>query len=231
MKREDSRSMVPQAILFDLDGTLLDSAHYFVTILNGFLQRYDYAPITVQALRPHISFGVVAMLRAAFGALLTKNDLDALRLEFLDDYERLLEHSAGVYFSGVEMVINTLVQQSIPYGIVTNKQQRFGERILAKAFFKESLGCVVYGDTLALSKPAPQPLWLACQRLQVEPRSTWFVGDSLADMQAADRAGCIGVVAAYGYVEPRWRHWPSVHVVHQPIDLLQILKDVRMFYE
>lgn len=213
----------PKAILFDLDGTLLHSAVHFVEIINQLLQAAQLPRIDEAVLRPHISGGVVAMLRAVFGASLAGAELSSLRQQFLQAYEMALAEGTPCYFPGVAPLLETLQHKNIPYGIVTNKQQCYGEAIVAKAFFNRAVGCVVYGDTLAQAKPAPQPLWLACQQLGVNPKETWFVGDSLVDMQAADRANCVGIVAAYGYVTAHWQQWPAAHALHQPIDLLALL--------
>lgn len=227
MKRDSSwRHQRPQAVLFDLDGTLLHSAIHFVEILRDLVP--DSPSLLDEAsLRPHISGGVLSMLRYALGVDGDFDRLSTLKSQFLNAYENQLRHSVATYFVGVEQVLTVLQQQGIAYGIVTNKQRCFAEPILAKAGFKEYVACVVYGDTLTATKPSPEPVWLACRQLKVEAKATWFVGDSLVDMQAADRAGCVALLAAYGYVQQGWQRWPFDATLHQPTDLLVLLKDAN----
>jgi 2-phosphoglycolate phosphatase len=227
MKRDTFwRSQRPQAVLFDLDGTLLHSAVHFVDILQDLVPAAK-SFVNDQSLRPYISGGVLSMLRYALGDHADFDTVSALRTQFLEAYEDKLRHSSDVYFDGIEPMLAALQHQGIPCGIVTNKQQCFGEAILDKASFKTSMACAVYGDTLTANKPSPEPLWFACRQLAVDPKATWFVGDSLVDMQAADRAGCPALLAAYGYVQPGWPRWPYDATLQQPQDLIVLLKDAN----
>lgn len=227
MKRDASwRLQRPQAVLFDLDGTLLHSADHFVDILQDLVPAAKPL-LDDQLLRPYISGGVLSMLRYALGDNTDFETMSALKTRFLQSYEEKLRHSPDTYFDGIEPMLAILQQRGIPYGIVTNKQQCYGEAILDKAWFKDSLACAVYGDTLTTGKPSPEPLWHACKQISVNPKATWFVGDSLVDMQAADRAGCPALLAAYGYVQPGWQRWPRDATLHQPQDLIVLLKDAN----
>lgn len=210
----------PRAILFDLDGTLLDSAPHFTRILNVLLAQALLPLISIDQVRGSISGGVKAMIYGAFGASIDEATLKQLSQAFLVAYEQLIEAEMPLTFAGLLDVVQTLTRLNIPFGIVTNKHQRFAEKILAKTFFNKSLACVIYGDTLPTPKPSPQPLYLACQRLAVPPTETWFVGDARVDMEAAAAAGCIPILAHYGYVESDWRTWPATHQIQQLSDLL-----------
>lgn len=213
----------PEAVLFDLDGTLLDSAPHFTDILNGLLTDAAKPLLPIDQVRPRVSGGVSAMVQCAFGGDLSNEALTTLKNAFLRDYAQLIANVPPLYFAGVEAVLQALSVRGIPFGIVTNKHQRFAEPILAKTTFKDSWQCVIYGDTLITPKPSPEPLYLACQRLQVVGEDTWFVGDGRVDMLAAKAAGSVGLLATYGYVEPDWRTWPCDYALHQLTDLITLL--------
>ena len=163
------------------------------------------------------------MLQHAFGQALTVQELGVLKQAFLTAYRQVLAVSAPCFFPGVEQVIETLNRYQIPFGVVTNKHQCYAECILAKAFFSKNLATVVYGDTLKTPKPSPEPLYLACRQLTIACEDTWFVGDGRVDMQSAQAAGCVAVLASYGYVEADWRSWPAAHILHELTDLLSLL--------
>ena len=212
-----------KAILFDLDGTLIDSAPQFTQVLNNLLADAAKPLLKIDQLRPFITGGVNAMVQCAFGPMNEGSALTQLRQAFLRSYADLLDMTVPSYFQGVESVLQGLVERGIPFGLVTNKHQVYAERTLVKTFFKESLACAVYGDTLLTPKPSPEPIFLACRRISVAPQETWFVGDGRVDMIAAQNAKSVAVLAAYGYLEADWRDWPATHVVHQLTDLLTLM--------
>ncbi len=212
----------PQAILFDLDGTLLDSVVHFTAILNELLIDAQKPAVSMDQVRYWVSGGVIAMIQGAFGDDLSLQDQLDLKQHFLRLYDEQLSTVTPYCFQHVLHVLTELTAQGIALGLVTNKHQRFAEKLLDQTDFKSLLTCMVFGDTLAVSKPSPEPLYLACQRLEVVPPQTWFVGDSLVDMQAAKAAGCVAVLARYGYVDHDWQNWPNHAVLQQLVDLLAL---------
>ncbi len=220
----DSPMKKPQAILFDLDGTLIDSVIQFTAILNELLIEAAKPEIAIEQVRPWVTGGALEMVQSAFGTELTPNKVDFLKNAFLLRYDRLLNTTLPCYFPDVESVLRQVNAQGVRIGIVTNKHRCFAERVLRQVSFKESLACVIYGDTLSTPKPSPEPLYLACQQLKLAPEQAWFVGDGLVDMQAANAAGCVSILARYGYVSSAWQSWSSCYVLNQLTDLLALIK-------
>ena len=187
----------PRAVLFDLDGTLLDSAPDFVATCNAMLAERGRAPIDPAALRPVVSKGSRAMVSAAFPDL-DAAARDALIPEFLQRYEALIGQHA-VLFDGVAGMLAALDEAGTVWGIVTNKPEYLARLILPQHGWQQRCAVLVGGDSLAERKPHPLPLQKTCAALRSEPGRTLMVGDSSNDAQAARAAACPVVLVTYGY--------------------------------
>jgi N-acetyl-D-muramate 6-phosphate phosphatase len=210
-----------RAVLFDLDGTLVDTAGDLGAATNAVLRDHDRPPIAIERLRPAVSRGSRALLELAFP------DLDASAREtlvptFLHHYEAAIAvHS--VLFDGIESVLQHIERQSCPWGIVTNKPEQLARQLLAAIALAPRCAVLIGGDTLARRKPDPLPLLVACRELQVDPRSAVYVGDDARDVEAALAAGMKAVAVAWGYrgAAERIEHWGAHEVLDQPSDLLR----------
>ncbi len=187
----------PRAVLFDLDGTLLDSAPDFVATSNAMLAARGQAPVTLQRLRPVVSKGARAMLSATFPGL-PENERDALVPEFLQCYQALIGQHA-VLFEGVAGMLQALELAGARWGIVTNKPEYLARLILPQQQWQQRCAVLVGGDTLAERKPHPLPLLHAAGVMGVEAAQCVYVGDDERDIQAARAAGMPSVAALWGY--------------------------------
>jgi len=188
-------------VLFDLDGTLLDTAPDLAGALNRALGESGRPEITLAALRPSVSHGARAMLRAAVDLDPDGPEFDALLQRFLAHYRSGLCRETRL-FPGMEDVLDTMEERRVAWGIVTNKVSSFTDPLLEKLCLAGRAGCVVCGDTTAESKPHPAPLLHACRQLGAAPERCIYVGDAPRDIEAGRRAGMRTLVALFGYIGP-----------------------------
>ena len=187
----------PRAVLFDLDGTLLDSAPDMLATANRLRHESGAGPMDLHALRPHVSKGSRAMLAAAFP------DLDAAGREamvprFLDTYlEELGRHS--LLFDGIAGMLAALDSDGARWGIVTNKPEYLAREILPQLGWEARCAVLIGGDSLAEKKPHPLPLQVAAGRIGFEPGQCVYVGDDQRDVEAARAAGMPSIAALWGY--------------------------------
>ncbi len=215
-----SAAPFPDVVLFDLDGTLLDSAPDMLATVNRMRAARGQEPMALPALRPHVSRGARAMTAAAFPGL-DGEVPTAMVHEFLDVYaQELGRHSAP--FAGVPALLEAIEAAGRRWGIVTNKPERLARRVLAGLGWEERCAVLVGGDTLAERKPHPLPLLHAAQSLGVAPADCAYVGDDARDIAAARAAGMPAVVALWGYrlAEDDPSSWGGDALVEAPRDLL-----------
>ena len=191
--------MRPRALLFDLDGTLLDSAPDLAGTANEMRQARGLTAVPYAQLRPHAGSGARGMLGEAFGIRPQDGAYAALRDEFHDRYERRMLQDTRVFDAAHELVA-TLKRLDCPWGIVTNKSLRFCEPLVQALAPLTHTGALVGGDSTAFAKPHPEPLLEAARRLRVSPAHCAYVGDDPRDMQAAHAAGMQAWAAGWGYL-------------------------------
>ena len=209
-----------RAILFDLDGTLLDTAPDLVGALNGLRAEHGLAPLAFESVRPAVSHGAARVLRLGF-PLADADEFAALQRRFLDIYRAAL--SAGTrLFPGMERVLDTLASRGLQSGVVTNKPAWLTDPLLEGLGLRGRLACVVSGDTLPERKPHPLPLLHAAKLAGVLPGECIYVGDAERDIQAAHAAGMPALIARYGYLhaDDRPDVWGAEGNLHRPLDLL-----------
>lgn len=190
-----------ETVLFDLDGTLLDTAPDFVHVLNRMRAERDGEPVTLAEIRPVVSRGASAMLKVAFPAA-TDTELPALRERFLALYADSLKRDT-VLFPGTEAVLDALDASGRRWGIVTNKPGWLTGPLLAAFDLDRRAACVVSGDTLPTRKPDPAPLLHACALVSVAPAATVYVGDAENDIRAGSGGGLATALALFGYIDER----------------------------
>ncbi|GAB3016264.1 HAD family hydrolase [Bowmanella dokdonensis] len=211
----------PRALLFDLDGTLLDTARDMGTALNQLLADHGRPPKGYQEYRPIASHGAMGMLKLGFADIVEAEAYESLRKGFLDLYHlSLCQHTS--LFAGIDKLLEGLADKQLPWGIVTNKPTWLTLPLLEQFPLLQTAGVVVCGDTLARRKPHPDPLWLAAEKLAVKHQAIWYVGDAERDMQAARAASMSGVLAEYGYICPteQPQHWQVDLRIDHPEALL-----------
>jgi len=214
----------PAYVLFDLDGTLLDTAPDMGRALNRLLAEHGSPELDAATIRPVVSHGSLGLLKLGFDLNPDDAAFDTLRERFLTLYEADLALET-VLFEGMAEVLARLEQENIPWGIVTNKPGGLTTPLLQQLDLVQRAACVVSGDTLAQRKPDPAPLFYACEQLGLNPATGFYVGDAERDIEAARRAGMPSLVAAYGYLHPNEQPetWGAEGVLQSPLDLLDWL--------
>jgi len=212
----------PRALLFDLDGTLADTAPDLAGALNRMRSKRGLAPTPYELLRPVASAGARGLVGAAFGLQPGDEGYEELRIEFLDNYAEALAVESSL-FEGIPVLLQTLAEHGLSWGIVTNKAARFTDPLVPRIGLNDA-GCVVSGDTTAHAKPHPEPLLEAARRLSLQPHQCWYVGDDLRDIQAGRAAGMPTIAAAWGYcgnAEPVT--WEADAIAATPAHLIELL--------
>ena len=209
------------AVLFDLDGTLLDTAPDLVLALNNLLISHNRPSVEFDKLRNLASQGSVALTRYGFPEVTNDAQFEKLRQEFLQHYADSVCVDSEL-FNGMETLLQTIEAQNIPWGIVTNKPGDLTKSLLDKLSLSNRPACIVSGDTLAVSKPHPDPLLLASKTIQLSPHHTIYLGDDRRDIYAGNAAGMYTCVARYGYIEPDidTDQWGADFTITSPLELL-----------
>lgn len=215
----------PEAVLFDLDGTLIDSAPDLLAALDRVVAGLGVRNTGHEKLREHVSRGANGLLAAGLPgwAELPDREQARLRTQLLAHYEsHCWVRSAP--FEGIEPLLDELARRGIRIGVVTNKISRFAEPVLERAGWAARFGCLVTGDRVSAPKPAAEPVLAACQSLAVSPEQCWFVGDDRRDVEAGKAAGTRTVVAEWGYlpVDEDATRWGADAVIARPGELLDL---------
>jgi N-acetyl-D-muramate 6-phosphate phosphatase len=213
------------AVLFDLDGTLIDSAPDLAGAANDLRQERGLPPIPLAALRPMVGAGARGMVGVAFGARPGDAEFEALRDAFLARYaQRLLEQTA--VFSDMQPVLQALEQAGVRWGVVTNKAARFTEPIIDGLGLRPRLAALVCGDTTPHSKPHPAPLLEAARQLNLGAAACVYVGDDARDVVAGRAAGMVTLAAQWGYLGDGAgvHEWGADGVLGKPLELLNWLQ-------
>lgn len=212
-----------RAVLFDLDGTLADTAPDLAGAVNRQRVHRGLDPMPLELLRPHASSGARGLIGAGLGITPAHETFEALRQEFLDLYEANLVVES-VLFEGVDELLSQLERRSLAWGIVTNKATRFTVPLVERIGLSAA-GCVVCGDTTPHAKPHPAPLLEASRQIGIPPEQCLYVGDDLRDIQAARAAGMGAIAAAYGYLGTSGplTDWAADAIIDLPLGLLDHL--------
>lgn len=211
-----------RAVLFDLDGTLVDTAPDLGYALNILLQRHGKSALSDVIIRPVASHGSKGLLGLGFG--ITPQDIQfaALREEYLDIYDQVFTRSPCL-FEGMAEVLQEVEGRGMPWGIVTNKPRRFTQRLVQAMGLNPA--CVVSGDDAPQPKPSPATLLLACGQIAVPPQDCIYIGDAERDIQAGKAAGMKTAVALFGYIDVNDKpaEWGADAMVDVPQDILALL--------
>ncbi|HLA34251.1 MAG TPA: HAD-IA family hydrolase [Rhodocyclaceae bacterium] len=208
---------MPEAILFDLDGTLADTAPDLGGAMNHLLQEQGLAPLPIEQLRPHVSAGARGLIAAAMGVTPQHADYVMLQKRFLDIYRDALCVDTCL-FEGIGEHLRQLERRRIPWGIVTNKSQRFALPLIEALGLRQRTACVVCGDSAPRPKPHTHPMKLASLLIGVVADRCVYVGDDERDVVAGRQAGMKTIVAAWGYLGENTapEHWGADEIAQTP---------------
>ena len=211
------------AILFDLDGTLVDTAPDMVAVLQDLQRTHGLDPVDYELGRAYVSNGALGLLGLGFPDIEHAIGSD-LHTAYLESYaERVCE--ASLLFPGLADLLEALDAAGLPWGVVTNKPAHLTDALLDRLALAARSACTVSGDTLPQRKPDPAPLLHACELAGLLPQNTVYVGDASRDIQAGQNAGMATVAAAYGYIAPGDdpRNWGADLIAADTAELTQIL--------
>ena len=213
------------AVLFDLDGTLADTAPDLSFTLNEMLMSRGREPIALDRVRSVASSGAGGLLSKGFETKKNSKEFIQLRLEFLKIYEKNLLRSSKL-FKGIECLLTGLEKNKVRWGVVTNKSHRFTVPLLKGLNIFNRAACVISGDTTPHPKPHPAPLFEASRQLGLDPSKCIYIGDDQRDIKAAIAANMDSVAALYGYlgINSPPEAWGATHLIMNPSDIMDIIK-------
>jgi len=207
-----------ECVLFDLDGTLIDTAPDFVKVVTRLCAEHDRPAVSAELINQTVSDGARALVKLAFAINEDHPGFADLNQRLLDIYEEQLLDTEAVLYPGLDALLTKLEASGIPWGIVTNKPVRYASLLLDKLNLSSRCGALICPDHVTDRKPHPEPILLACSQLQCGTERTVYIGDHARDMQAAKNADVIAVAAAYGYLgtDVRAEDWYADFIIQQP---------------
>ena len=211
-----------QGVLFDLDGTVADTATDLSAPINQMRIERGLPPMALSVLRPFASMGARGLLGKGLGISKDHADFESLRDDFLRRYEADMCNKTRL-FDGMDQVLDALDDAGIPWGIVSNKLERYVRTVASFLQIATRSKALIGGDTTGFAKPHPQPLYLGAKQLGMTPESCVYVGDDRRDIEAAKAAGMRSVAAAYGYcgvLEDPPSNWGANWLINTPSELL-----------
>ena len=211
------------AVFFDLDGTLVDTAPDMVAILQGMQEEGGIDPVSYELARTYVSNGAIGLLTLGFPELDVQFG-DEMHQQYLERYAESICVESRV-FDGLGGLLDDLDEMGCPWGIVTNKPEQLTIPLLSALGLADRSACIVSGDTLAVRKPDPAPVLLASDIAGVEPQTSIYVGDAERDIEAGQRAGMATIAAGYGYItaDDDPREWDADVIATTTEELTQII--------
>ena len=220
------KTLVPiHAVLFDLDGTLLDTASDLTLALNQLLASKNKPPVAPEDARNHVSQGAVAVTRFGFPNVIDEVEFEKLRQEFLHYYAKNICIESSL-FPGMEGLLRILEGNNTPWGVVTNKPGWLTNPLMDALSLSDRAACIVSGDTLEKRKPYPDPLLHACKNMKLAPENTLYLGDDPRDIYAGNAAGMYTCIAKFGYIDSMYDTdtWGADFSIDHPDELMQHIK-------
>ena len=213
-----------KALLFDLDGTLLDTAPDFITAINAQLKRHGHNPLIGDVVRTSVTHGSIGIIENVYNIKQDHPEFELLKEEFLELYLSKISEKTGL-FDGLRQVLDSCGERNIPWGIVTNKPLRYTTPLMADLGLERQSATTICPDHVANPKPDPEALILACSQIKIAPSDCIYIGDHIRDIQAGKSAGMRTIAAGWGYIEEfeNITQWQADWVVEKSADLNSLL--------
>ncbi len=212
-------------VLFDLDGTLIDTAPDMAAALDLLCDEGNQTRLPFDQVRPVVSNGSVALVKLAFGEAINEQTLERLKTRYLEIYQQhLAVHSK--LFDEMELLLQQLEQQKIKWGVVTNKPGWLTEPLMQALNLTQRAACIVSSDSTKNRKPHPEPMYLACKLANTQPDACVYIGDARRDIEAGRNAGMRTIIAQYGYIADteNTEEWQADHSIQTPSQILSLLE-------
>ena len=211
-------------VLFDLDGTLIDTAPDMAAALDLLCDEEKQDRLPFSQVRPIVSNGSVALVKLAFGEAINEQTLERLKTRYLEIYQQhLAVHSK--LFDEMELLLQQLEQKKIKWGVVTNKPGWLTEPLMQALNLTQRAACIVSSDSTKNRKPHPEPMYLACKIANTQPDACVYIGDARRDIEAGRNAGMRTIIAQYGYIADteNTEEWQADHSIQTPSQILSLL--------
>ena len=223
-----SENNAQYAVLFDLDGTLVDTAKDLAYALNRTLEDFGRKSLPFEKIRPVVSHGGTALIKLGFDLEPDHPDFEKYRQHLLRVYQENLCRES-VLFEGMDTLLEYLESNNMHWGIVTNKPSWLTDPLMSQMGLDKRAASIVSGDTCENNKPHPEPILFACEQADLKPETTFYIGDALRDIEAGNAAGCITVSALFGYIQEHDvpEQWPADHIVNHPLEIIDLLKTTQ----
>lgn len=218
-----------ECVLFDLDGTLIDTAPDFIHVVNQLLEENQKPPIDAQKIYQTVSDGARALVKLAFAISEEDENFQKLNQRLLDLYAEKIETTESILYPGINELLMQLETAGIPWGIVTNKPDLYASALIRQLDLNQRCSVLICPDHVENRKPHPESILLACQKLNCNTEKTIYVGDHLRDIQAAKNADVIAVAAAYGYLneDSKVEEWYADFIVQKSEQIEPLLNMLR----
>ena len=218
-----------ECVLFDLDGTLIDTAPDFIYVVNQLLAEQKKSGIDSNLIYHTVSDGARALIKLAFDIEEDHSEFLDLNNRLLDLYEEKLQTTESSLYPGLNQLLRKLEEAKISWGIITNKPELYSRKLLIQMGLFNRCSTLICPDHVENRKPHPEPILLGCQQLNCGTEKTIFIGDHLRDIQAAKNAEVIAVAAAYGYLHPNAKveEWRADFIVKESIQIEPLLSMIK----
>lgn len=207
-------------VLFDLDGTLVDTAPDLIACLNRALLEHGFAEVSTESIKPYISHGAAAMVKAGTDDNVGDEIRQAILKTMLARYQQNIAEFT-VFFDGMPQLLESIEAQGLKWGVVTNKLKRYTDPLMQALNLTRRAACIVSGDSTGNSKPHPEPMLEGCRLAEVTPNECVYIGDASHDIEAGRNAGMKTLAALYGYLKPEDvpENWGADALIEHPLQI------------
>jgi|TARA_X000000368_G_scaffold247495_1_gene195463 2-phosphoglycolate phosphatase len=210
-----------KVVLFDLDGTLINSGLSFLKIVNELKEKEGQSSVDFEIVRKYSSRGATLVLKNSFPDA-SEDKISSLKSEFLSKYEKIMTSNI-VKYDGVDALLEHLAAKKVKWGIVTNKSAIYTMPIVKKLNWHKLTDAIICPEDLNKAKPSPEGIFRGLELLDGDPKQSYYIGDHQRDIETAHNAGVISIACTYGYHETDPISWNADHIVQKPSDIMEIV--------